>query len=146
VIDSEAQKIGVGPAPDCTHTEIAAPAPGDVIQEKASGMARSAKQWLSGQVERIEGEWLFEDLSGSVVIGECEGDTGCGATLKLHLRSVRHGFVDVLILSREGCGIENGEIDLVAKQVVVVSGGEGVFSGGRIPLRRRGSVPIADQD
>lgn len=91
-------------------------------------MARSAKQWLSGQVERIEGEWLFEDLSGSVVIGECERETGSGATLKLHLRSVRHGLVDVFVLSGEGCRIENGEVDLVAKQIVVVSGGEGVFA------------------
>ena len=55
--------------------------------------------------------------------------------MELDFRAVRHGFVDVLVLTGEGVGIEDGEINLVAELIVVVSGGEGVLASEKILLK-----------
>src|SRR5437763_1036224 len=44
--------------------------------------------------------------------------------MELNFRAMRHGFVDVLVLTGEGIGIEDGEINLIAELIVVVGGGK----------------------
>ena len=57
--------------------------------------------------------------------------------MELDFRAVCHGFVDVFILPGEGIEIQDGKINLIAKLIVVVGGGEGVFAAQEILLNPR---------
>ena len=62
-------------------------------------------QRLARLEQRIEGEWLFQNLRGSVGVGAIERQFGQRTSVKLHLRAVRQGLIHVDVLSAEGDGL-----------------------------------------
>src|SRR5258707_13786180 len=91
-------------------------------------MFGTAQQGISRLVLRVEGKGLLENLSGRVVVGGINRKGRERAAVKFHFCSVRERLVDVLVLARERCWIDNGKVNLGAKQVVEVEGREGIVS------------------
>src|SRR5581483_5237128 len=108
--------------------QTSSPAVSEICQEQIAGVFRAAQQWTSGSKDRIEREGCVENLCGRVVISGVQGEPGQWPPMQLELGAVGDRFVDVLVLADEIRRIDDGEINLISEQVVVISRCDGILA------------------